>query len=31
MAQPFNIDARHPTSIYAQLESAIRFAIVTVR
>jgi GntR family transcriptional regulator len=31
MAQPFNIDARHPTPIYAQLERAIRFAIVTGR
>lgn len=31
MSQPFNIDARHPTPIYAQLERAIRFAIVTGR
>ena len=31
MAQPFNIDARHPTPLYAQLERAIRFAIVTGR
>jgi GntR family transcriptional regulator len=31
MAEPFNIDARHPTPIYAQLERAIRFAIVTGR
>ncbi|MDT7541430.1 MAG: hypothetical protein QOE33_1334 [Acidobacteriota bacterium] len=31
MAQQFNIDSRHPTPIYAQLERAIRFAIVTGR
>jgi GntR family transcriptional regulator len=31
MAQSFNIDARDPTPLYAQLERAIRFAIVTGR
>lgn len=31
MAQSFNIDARDPTPLYAQLERAIRFAIATGR
>src|SRR5215212_6151931 len=31
MAQSFNIDARDPTPIYAQLERAIRFSIATGR
>lgn len=31
MAQSFNIDAGDPTPLYAQLERAIRFAIVTGR
>ena len=31
MVEAFNIDARDPTPLYAQLERAIRFAIVTGR
>src|SRR5918994_616106 len=31
MAQSFNIDARDPTPLYAQLGRAIRFAIATGR
>jgi GntR family transcriptional regulator len=31
MAQSFNIDARDPTPLYAQLERAIRFSIATGR
>lgn len=31
MAQSFNIDARDPTPLYAQLERAIRFAVMTGR
>lgn len=31
MMQAFNIDARDPTPLYAQLERAIRFAIATGR
>lgn len=31
MSEPFNIDLKDPTPIYAQLERAIRFAIATGR
>src|ERR687886_2967169 len=31
MVEAFNIDARDPTPLYAQLERAIRFAIATGR